>query len=704
MNEEESTELHSRAEEETELTQLMQGVTTHDPVPVVHLDDSTWIKLGIKWKNAIAFKSISPEIKEQVIMDGVTRAWAKLIPRIPPFSFEKGSKIFIANFDNPRDLQIILNSQPVNVFGFSILQQRFNPMLHQSEISFTKFLCWVQISGLPCCMLSKEMIRLIGNKIEEYVSDDWVGNSTENIRGSFVRIQVNLFTEKPLVLTIPILRPAQLKEARITVCYERLERFCPYCGVPTHTFSACKRVEKLRHERNRLNINDNYKSCLKLVLPVSSIFPFLFSVTRTSQLDRGRPPGFRQNKGGFYNEKLRDLNRRKPPNTGSTQPGGNDYWNTGHEDERSQDGYDSSRAADSEVAEAVAVIRGMEAALGRGMERVMVFTDCRRLVGAFETGSTDLSWGALTLAPEMFLAGRFHEFRFQFINRSFNFEAHALAALGACSPVTMALEAQLAKFNQQQERCQTTLTTIPRPGNSQKVTSATKPAIKFSSDTERLQEINLIQRSPVGAQIKKVIDVLFKTRGNLTAQQIYDECYVDVRRNKDVFNSLAQNVKVFYDGMRFSYKSKHDVKDKSQLLVLIRKFPEGIPVIDLKDSYPTIVEDLQALKSAGQIWLLSNFDSQEDIAYPNDPRIQGKVKVDDDLKVFFREIELPRDMIDIEKDLQKNGMKPATNTANRRSLAQVHGISPKTKPKKKQRQVTNRTKLTNSHLPELFRE
>ncbi|KAF6163064.1 hypothetical protein GIB67_001392 [Kingdonia uniflora] len=98
-------------------------------------------------------------------------------------------------------------------------------------------------------------------------------------------------------------------------------------------------------------------------------------------------------------------------------------------------GYDSSRAADSEEAEAVAVIREMEATLGRGMKRVMVLTDCRRLVSAFEMGSTNLSWRALTLAPKMlFLAGRFHEFRFQFINRSFNFEAHALAALGACSP------------------------------------------------------------------------------------------------------------------------------------------------------------------------------------------------------------------------------------------------------------------------------
>lgn len=92
-------------------------------------------------------------------------------------------------------------------------------------------------------------------------------------------------------------------------------------------------------------------------------------------------------------------------------------------------------------------------------------------------------------------------------------------------------------------------------------------------------------------------------------------------------------------------------------------------------------------------------DSQEDIVYPNDPKVI--IKVDDELKQLFRGIELPRDMVDIEKELHKNGMKPATNTAKRRAMAEVHGITSKPKPKKK-REITRRTKLTNAHLPELF--
>ncbi|KAJ4712977.1 Transcription initiation factor IIE subunit beta [Melia azedarach] len=280
----------------------------------------------------------------------------------------------------------------------------------------------------------------------------------------------------------------------------------------------------------------------------------------------------------------------------------------------------------------------------------------------------------------------------------------------------MALQEKLDRFKKQQEKCQSTLSSIAAKAGPSKATTTSKstpvaaspvarpppPAIKFSNDTERLQHINSIRKAPVGAQIKRVIDLLLETRQALTPEQINDACYVDINSNKAVFDSLRNNPKVSYDGRRFSYKSKHDVKDKSQLLVLIRKFPEGIAVIDLKDAYPTVMEDLQALKAAGQIWLLSNFDSQEDITYPNDPRVP--IKVDDDVKQLFRDIELPHDMIVIEKDLQKNGMKPATNTAKRRAAAQIQGLSTKNKPKKKKHEISKRTKLTNAHLPELFKD
>ncbi|KAK7308986.1 hypothetical protein RJT34_05369 [Clitoria ternatea] len=264
----------------------------------------------------------------------------------------------------------------------------------------------------------------------------------------------------------------------------------------------------------------------------------------------------------------------------------------------------------------------------------------------------------------------------------------------------MAFRGKQDKFKRQ-EKGQSNLSSIGTTKVSSTSHNAKPPnSVKFSNDTERLQHINSIRKAPVGSQMKRVIDILFETRQALTIEQINEACYVDMRANKDVFDSMRKNPKVKFDGEYFSYKSKHDIRDRSELLFLIRKFPEGIAVVDLKDAYPSVMEDLQGLKAAREIWLLSNYDSQEDIAYPNDPKVP--IKVDDDLKLLFRGIELPHDMIDIERDLQKNGMKPATNTAKRRSAAQMEGISLKPKPKKKKNEISKRTKLTNAHLPELF--
>lgn len=281
----------------------------------------------------------------------------------------------------------------------------------------------------------------------------------------------------------------------------------------------------------------------------------------------------------------------------------------------------------------------------------------------------------------------------------------------------MDLKGQLDRFKKQQERCQSTLSSInasrappsapSRPSSSSSSSSvpaatSLKPAppVKFSNDTERLQFINSIRKGPVGAQIKRVIELLFETRQAFTPEQINERCYVDMLSNKAVFDSLRNNPKVYYDGRRFSYKAKHDVKDKNQLLSLIKKYPAGIAAVDLKDAYPNVMDDLQALKASKHIWFLSNADSQEDIAYPND--FKGQIEVDDEFKSLFRDIDIPSDLLDVEKELQKIGLKPVMNTAQRRAAAQIQGVSNKPKQKKKKQEISKRTKLTNAHLPELF--
>lgn len=83
----------------------------------------------------------------------------------------------------------------------------------------------------------------------------------------------------------------------------------------------------------------------------------------------------------------------------------------------------------------------------------------------------------------------------------------------------MALQESLNKFKKQQEKCQATLTSIAAKSGSSRAAQPQArppaPAVKFSNDTERLQHINSIRKAPVGAQIKRVIDLLLEVHTRL---------------------------------------------------------------------------------------------------------------------------------------------------------------------------------------------
>ncbi|KAF6157907.1 hypothetical protein GIB67_015223, partial [Kingdonia uniflora] len=76
--------------------------------------------------------------------------------------------------------------------------------------------------------------------------------------------------------------------------------------------------------------------------------------------------------------------------------------------------YERARAANAEEAEALAALRGLETARHLGLQRILLLSDCQRIVRAFRERSEDLSWGALTLAPDMRAAADFFlDFRFE---------------------------------------------------------------------------------------------------------------------------------------------------------------------------------------------------------------------------------------------------------------------------------------------------
>jgi transcription initiation factor TFIIE subunit beta len=76
--------------------------------------------------------------------------------------------------------------------------------------------------------------------------------------------------------------------------------------------------------------------------------------------------------------------------------------------------------------------------------------------------------------------------------------------------------------------------------------------------------------------------------------------------------------------------------------------------------------------------------------------------VDTDIKELVRGIELPRDPVDIGRELEKAGLKPAMNTAARKAAMNNLRKFLAERPREKKKRESKRTKYTNIHMPELF--
>ncbi|CAI7805830.1 unnamed protein product [Closterium sp. NIES-54] len=225
-------------------------------------------------------------------------------------------------------------------------------------------------------------------------------------------------------------------------------------------------------------------------------------------------------------------------------------------------------------------------------------------------------------------------------------------------------------------------------------------AENWLADAGKYEAVLRVRQLPLGQKIKKVIDLLFRERQGLTAEQVEAVTMVDVTTSRELQASLRANPKVAVHGNTYIYKAKHELAGRDDLLRLIREHKDGIPMGDVRDSYSGVAAHVQELRALGQAWVLFNADSGDEVLFPNDPRIA--IKVDPDIRALFRRIDLPRDLTDLEKELQRCGQNPAMPAVRRLQALEGAMTAQTQKPKAKRKRESKRTKYTNNHLPELF--
>ncbi|GKY91115.1 hypothetical protein MPSEU_000084300 [Mayamaea pseudoterrestris] len=144
----------------------------------------------------------------------------------------------------------------------------------------------------------------------------------------------------------------------------------------------------------------------------------------------------------------------------------------------------------------------------------------------------------------------------------------------------------------------------------------------------RLQEAALHK-----PDLEKQFDILHflqkhRSSGCLAASLLYRKTGIDLDMDTNVAAMLRNNPKIRIEMSpdpenpaamieTYAYQAKYSrIRDKSSLLAQINRMANGVPLKDLVDSYESVVDDVQALITAGDIIAVANPEDKDKILFP----------------------------------------------------------------------------------------
>lgn len=152
-------------------------------------------------------------------------------------------------------------------------------------------------------------------------------------------------------------------------------------------------------------------------------------------------------------------------------------------------------------------------------------------------------------------------------------------------------------------------------------------ATRAQRATEGISAKSRRYKDPLNKRLKDVIDILLKTRQDMSKDEICSwkdsqgrESHVDGEDGELWTNVMKnQRIEVLEDG-RFRYRPRHHhIVDKEQLLMHVRRHPSGTLWGDVSDTYVGVEADWEALVAERKAFVIENPDIEDKVIFWNDP-------------------------------------------------------------------------------------
>ncbi|ORX77317.1 transcription initiation factor IIE, beta subunit [Anaeromyces robustus] len=236
-------------------------------------------------------------------------------------------------------------------------------------------------------------------------------------------------------------------------------------------------------------------------------------------------------------------------------------------------------------------------------------------------------------------------------------------------------------------------------------TNSNNNSNNFNKLHNKIADANRIQKKPnfdslpvagskqriIGKQLYDIIGFLRSVDEPQTAEDLEKNVKVNIYSSDDLYRSVTNNPKIVYDPDKetFAYKPEYDIKNKDDLLNLVREH-RAMDVKELKDSYSNLMKAIKELEAEGDILIIYSKDTPR-IIYANDKSLN--VETDEEFKKLWHELTVPA-AEDLSKELEKAGL-PSMKVFETK-------VNPKNKVKKKSRQRNRKVKIMNTHLEKKF--
>lgn len=162
-----------------------------------------------------------------------------------------GENLFLIEFEHSWDKIRVMEGRPWVFEGSLFSIAEFDGITQPAKIEFEKVTFWVRMFHLPLACMGSEVgfqIRSSMGTVEE------VETNEDGVRwGKYLRVRIILDLNKPLSRG----RKLQLngKSVLIEFKYERLPRFCFFCGCIRHVRNGCLKRSETRNRGTPLNLD-----------------------------------------------------------------------------------------------------------------------------------------------------------------------------------------------------------------------------------------------------------------------------------------------------------------------------------------------------------------------------------------------------------------------------------------------------------------